>query len=153
MRDPERRGRGGARSSWATVPRVSAFGIMALMVGLAGCAGEPGPTVGPASVGLPSQAAPIPATTPPATPTTPLPTPDGRAAPKRQESIAVGDAERVVDLFVPSLPAGVQAPLLLLLHANGESPYVMANESRAGELAAREGVVVALRLPGIIAGT
>ena len=78
------------------------------------------------------------------TPTAAAPTPDVSPAPKRQESIAVGDDERVVDVFVPSLPAGVDAPLLLLLHANGESPYVMASESRAGELAAREGIIVAL---------
>jgi len=142
MRDPERRGRGGARHSWATVSRASALGIVVLV--LAGCAGSPGSTAGTEPPGTPSETAATSVATAPATPTAAAPTPDVSPAPKRQESITVGNDERVVDVFVPSLPAGDKAPLLLLLHANGESPYVMANESRAGELAAREGVIVAL---------
>jgi polyhydroxybutyrate depolymerase len=142
MRDPEPRGRGGARYSWATVPRASGFGIVALIFVLAGCAGSVGASTSPTSSGHPSQAEPTPATLPAATPTV-AQTPGATPAPMHQESIAVGDDERVVDMFVPPLPTG-DAPLLLLLHANGESPYLIANESQAGELAAREGVIVAL---------
>jgi polyhydroxybutyrate depolymerase len=45
---------------------------------------------------------------------------------------------------VPPIPAGTRAPLLILLHASGESPFVMANEAGAGALAARAGAIVAL---------
>jgi polyhydroxybutyrate depolymerase len=117
--------------------------ILVLAVALTGCTGTPGSTSGLTSPTLPSETGPTPAATLAATPAA-APTPDLTPPPKRQESIAVGDDERVVDLFVPSLPADVKAPLILLLHANGESPFVMAQESRAGELSAREGIVVAL---------
>jgi polyhydroxybutyrate depolymerase len=145
MRDPERRGRGGARHSWAKVTRASAFGIVVLaLTGCVGSLGSPGPAASSGSAETPSQTVSTPASTRAATPTAAAPTPDVSPAPERQESISVAGDERVVDLFVPSLAAGAKAPLLLLLHANGESPYVMSNESRAGELAAREGVIVAL---------
>jgi len=70
--------------------------------------------------------------------------PAGTSAPKHQEPIAVGSDERVVDLFVPSIPEGERVALIVLLHANGEAPYVMAQATRAGALAARERLVVAL---------
>ena len=60
------------------------------------------------------------------------------------ESIAVAADERVVELFVPPTATGEKAPLLVLLHASGENSLAMAAQSRAGELAAREGVIVAL---------
>jgi polyhydroxybutyrate depolymerase len=59
-------------------------------------------------------------------------------------AIAVGDDTRIIDLIVPALPGGARAPLLVLLHPNGGSPDAMARMTRAGELAAREGVIVAL---------
>src|SRR5689334_16060155 len=140
MRDPAGRGRTGARNSWATVSRVPALGL--LVVALAGC----GPVGGTATVGTGASAAQASAGTgssqtivPPASPA-----PSALSAPKRQLTIAVGGDERVVDLFVPATPAGQQAPLLILLHASGESPFVMANEAGAGALAARAGVIVAL---------
>ena len=154
MRAPEARGRTRTWHSWATVHASSALGI--LLAGIAGltvigltliaCEGglvpaTPGASVAGVSSGPTSSHG---AST--ATPSTPAPsrTAPAASAPKRQESVAVGDDERVVDLFVPPTPAGTRAPLLVLLHASGESPFLMASESHAGELAAREGVIVAL---------
>jgi polyhydroxybutyrate depolymerase len=142
MRDPVGRGRARTRNSWAKVLTTSASGILALT--LTGCTGSPATvSAGPAapSPTSPAQTRSAPIATPAIRPT---PAPTGISAPKRQESIAVGDDGRVVDLFVPTIPSGAKAPLLVLLHASGESPYVMAQTSRAGELAARAGVIVAL---------
>jgi polyhydroxybutyrate depolymerase len=114
-----------------------------LIAGLAGCSdtgtGSAGSSAG-ALASAPSTAATIAL----ASPSPAAPSAAAKSANKRQESIAIGDDERVVDLFTPSIPSGEAAPLLVLLHANGESPFVMEQESRIGELAAREGVVVAL---------
>ena len=140
MRDPFGRERARARLSWAKARAAFASGILAMF--LAACQG--------ASTALPTVSAT--ATTASPTRQVPVPTssaeasdvPGASSAPKRQESIAVGDDERLVDLFVPSIPPGSRAPLLLLLHASGESPFVMEQASHAGELAAREGVIVAL---------
>jgi len=141
MRDPERRQRGGARHSWATVPPPSALGLLVLGIALSGC--------GPAATTS------IPATTPTATAassgsadtaqaTVQQPPTSAPSTSMREASIAIGHDRRVVELFVPTTPAGMKAPLLVLLHASGESPSVMADEAGAGRLAAREGVIVAL---------
>jgi polyhydroxybutyrate depolymerase len=86
----------------------------------------------------------VPTTIATATASPAAPSPTGASAPKRQESIAIGGDERVVDLYMPDIASGDTAPLLVLLHANGESPFVMEQESRIGELAARERIIVAL---------
>ena len=118
---------------------MSAFGIaLGLLLGGCGGRGSPSITATPSETTPPSAAAVTPAPSP--TPTGPQVT----AAPKRQESIAIGDDERVVDLFVPDAPTGGTYPMLVLLHASGESPFVMAKTSRIGQLAAREGLLVAL---------
>lgn len=113
-----------------------ASGILALT--LTGCDGAPASATVASSPAPPTADGSEPAAAGPSAPSA------GPSAPKRQEQVAVGDDSRVVDLFVPALAAGVKAPLLLLLHASGESPFVMEQTARAGELAAREGVVVAL---------
>jgi len=148
MRAPEARGRTRTRHSWATVRHSSALGILlagTVGVALIGCGG--GVPAAPGSSVATASRAPISSHgTSTAAPPSPRPSPTAQApsAPKRQESIAVGDDERVVDLFVPRTAPGARAPLLVLLHASGESPFLMASESHAGELAAREGVIVAL---------
>ena len=143
MQALEGRERAGTRHSWATAPAAFALEILLLLVALSGCGGA-GPTAVPTGTTV---------TTPTISPTAGAgsaprpdvsPTPEASSAPKRQETIAIGDDERVVDLFVPSTPADEKAPLLVLLHASGESPFVMADESQAGQLSAREGVIVAL---------
>lgn len=146
MRDPEARGRARTRHSWATVRDSSALGILVLGAALIGCGGVPVASPPSSSPATPETSSPTPAesTARPSPSSKAPPTPAGASAPKHQESIAVGDDERVVDLFVPPTPSGAKAPLLLLLHASGESPFLMADESHAGELAAREGVIVVL---------
>ena len=143
MQALEWRGRARTRHSWATAPGASALGTLLLSAALHGCGGA-APTNPPsASVAATQTAGPSTGTSSAPSPVA-SPTPDAASAPKRQETIAIGDDERVVDLFVPSTPADKKAPLLVLLHASGESPFVMADESQAGQLAAREGVIVAL---------
>jgi polyhydroxybutyrate depolymerase len=143
VRDAEGRGRAGARLSRAKTLLAAASGILVWGLVLAGCGGPTSPiepSVGP--IGSPPES--VAAPTAPTTASPVAPSPAGTSAPKRQESIAIGDDERVVDLFIPSLPSGSTVPLLVLLHANGESPFVMEQESRIGQLAEREGVIVAL---------
>ena len=142
MRDPAGRGRVGARLTWATVPRGPALGLLVLGMALSGC-GSAGPTGGPATTTIPTRDPSTSGASPTAT-APGSPAPSAPSAPKRQVTIAIGDDERVVDLFEPAAAAASKAPLLILLHASGESPFVMAQEARAGELAAREGVIVAL---------
>jgi len=144
MRAPEARGRTRTWHSWATVRHSSALGIFFLGLSLIACGESPLATPSASVAGSPSPSSTGEASTSSAPSPKPSPTPAAASAPKRQESIAVGDDERVVDLFVPAMPAGTDAPLLVLLHASGESPFVMASESHAGELAARAGVIVAL---------
>jgi polyhydroxybutyrate depolymerase len=144
MRDPEVRGRAAAWHSWATALRASASGILLAGAAIGGCEGPTRYSSDSSAGTLASPIASYAASAAPTIPSPAPPTPGGTSAPKRQESIAIGDDERVVDLFTPSIPSGDAAPLLVLLHANGESPFVMEQASRIGELAAREGVVVAL---------
>lgn len=61
-----------------------------------------------------------------------------------QQLIMVGSDERLVTLYLPPMGPAATAPLLILLHANGESPAAMVRESGIDLLAAREGVIVAL---------
>ena len=86
---------------------------------------------------MPSSVAPSPSAASTAAPSV-------TAAPKRQASIAIGSDERVVDLLEPAASPGRTYPLLILLHANGESPFVMESESGIGVLSARESLFVAL---------
>lgn len=62
----------------------------------------------------------------------------------RRDSISVAGDERTVDLYVPAILAGQQAPLIVLLHPNGGSPFSIEKLSQIGVLSARENVVVAL---------
>jgi polyhydroxybutyrate depolymerase len=142
MRDRGGCGRGRTTNSWATVLHSSASGVLALALALAGCrASTPAATPpGAAPNGSEVAGPPSPSATGAVQATSsPAPT----AAPKRQESIAIGNDERVVDLYEPILVDGTR-PLLILLHANGESPYLMEAQSGIGVLAAREGLFVAL---------
>lgn len=65
-------------------------------------------------------------------------------APKSQILIDVSGDRRLVDLYVPELRAAEKAPLLIALHANGETPSAMEKQSGVDELAVREEVIVAL---------
>ena len=58
--------------------------------------------------------------------------------------IDVSGDRRLVDLYVPELRAAAKAPLLIALHANGETPSAMEKQSGVDELAVREEVIVAL---------
>lgn len=62
----------------------------------------------------------------------------------QQVSIAVGDDERLVDVFAPADAGPDPTALIVMLHANGETPYLMEQESEIGVVAARERVIVAL---------
>src|SRR5262245_34403561 len=117
MRDPESRRRARARLSWAKALRVSAPGILLAVVTACGGTSVVSPVPSPSAVATPS-----------ISPSTalPSPSPGATSATKQQKSIAIDGDERVVDLFVPSIPAGRTAPLLVLLHGNGESPFLMA---------------------------
>jgi polyhydroxybutyrate depolymerase len=133
MSDAERR-RSSNRRPGLTILTV----VIALTLGAASCSGGFEPTVLPAT---PSIASPPGAT---ATLGAPVETPSVTAAPKRQEAIAVGGDERMVDLFLAPLDPGEHRPLIVLLHPNGGSPHTLEKDSKIGVLAARERVIVAL---------
>ena len=109
---------------------------------LAGCDGQASTPSQPPS--LPSPTASATTTSAPTPGPTADRTPAPESAPVQEATITVGSDTRVVDLYVPETTAAAAAPLLILLHASGESTFAMATESHAGELAAREGVIVAL---------
>jgi polyhydroxybutyrate depolymerase len=70
-------------------------------------------------------------------------------AAEKQLLITVGDDERGILLLVPTRGAelasrGGRLPLLVLLHGNNQTPWVMKSQADAAVLAEREGVIVAL---------
>lgn len=111
-------------------------GLLAIV--MAACSGPAEP--GPASPGAsPAESAPPSEAAPPS----PQPT-----ASEEQLSITVGADERGVLLLLPTrldeLAEDSGLPLLVLLHANNESPWRMIDQADAAALAEREGVIVAL---------
>jgi polyhydroxybutyrate depolymerase len=91
-----------------------------------------------------STAGPSPTAAPSPTPAHVAPSPTVPQAAVLPVRVTVGDDERVIDLLVPTLPPGKTAPLLILLHAAGESVFAMERETNAAALAERAGAIVAL---------
>jgi polyhydroxybutyrate depolymerase len=87
----------------------------------------------------PSVGGSVATSSPTSTPTTAI-----TAAPKTQPTVKVGDDERLLDLFTPTLPPGERAPLIVLLHPLGGSPTTIIKTSRMDVLAAQERVIVAV---------
>jgi polyhydroxybutyrate depolymerase len=58
------------------------------------------------------------------------------------ETAFAGD-ERIVQLFMPKLPAGTKAPLVIVLHALGSTPSGEVRETRFDLVAERYGAIVA----------
>lgn len=104
-----------------------------LAIATAACAG-------PAETGSPPGA-----TTAASEATAPSPQP---TAVEEQPLITVGDDERGVLLLLPTrldeLAEGGGVPLLVLLHGNTQTPWVINGQADASVLAEREGVIVAL---------
>jgi polyhydroxybutyrate depolymerase len=107
-------------------------------------AASPASPVGGAPIASES-AASAPSGAPSPTPSgAPSPTPSVTAAAKTQPTVKVGDDERLLDLFTPTLDPGERAPLVVLLHPLGGSPTTIIRTSRMDVLAARERVIVAV---------
>jgi polyhydroxybutyrate depolymerase len=98
--------------------------------------------VGCSTPGSPSAPAATPASASPASIATPSPTAAFEVEHRELETAFAGD-ERIVQLFLPKLPAGAKAPLVIVLHALGSTPSGEVQETRFDLVAERNGAIVA----------
>ena len=115
--------------------RTSGFAVVLLV---AACGGSP--LVAAASPS-PSQSPRIASDAPP--PATGSPEPTSSAATYQDPVFRVGDDERRVRVFVPDPAPSRPLPLLVFLHAAGESPATAIHDTRFDQLAAGGAAIVA----------
>jgi polyhydroxybutyrate depolymerase len=118
------------RLALTTLRAVAVLGIVALM---AGCAAR-----SPSSSAVGGSSANADTTQ------TPVPTPAVSPVEPRDMAIDVAGDKRTVLVLMPDLEPGERVPLLVMLHADGGSPFAMLMASGADYLAARERLIVLL---------